>query len=302
MSTPNRAALLTKIHKVLKRTYKHTPTKGDQPLLESLLFACLLGKRATTTSAQAYLTKVRAAFFDWNEIRVSTVKELAEVMHELPEPAAAAARLKGILQSVFESDYSFDLEHLKKQNIGAAVKRLQKLQGATPFIVAYATQVGAGRPFDSGRQGHARRAVRSGRDQRNRGRKAATCRAWSGRFPRARDKSSAFAARVRRRLLRQPVLADVARTVAFDRSGRQGPLPQADVEEAAGAARARGPAAGASQSRRQKERQGQGEGKSGRQEAACQGRSQTAGAGSQGRSNQEETGRQAGPCQSARAA
>ncbi len=42
MSTPNRAALLTKTHKVLKRIYKHTPLKGDQPLLESLLFACCL--------------------------------------------------------------------------------------------------------------------------------------------------------------------------------------------------------------------------------------------------------------------
>jgi endonuclease-3 len=61
--------------------------------------------------------------------------------------------LKGILQSVFEADYSFDLEGLKKQNIGVAVKRLQKLQGATPFNVAYATQTALGGhsiPVDKG--------------------------------------------------------------------------------------------------------------------------------------------------------
>lgn len=71
----------------------------------------------------------------------------------LPEPAAAAARLKNVLQAVFESDYSFDLEHLKKQNIGAAVKRLQKLPGTSAFGVAYATQVGLGGhsiPLDKG--------------------------------------------------------------------------------------------------------------------------------------------------------
>ncbi len=42
MTTPNRAALLNKIHKVLKRSHKYTATKGDQPLLEALLFACCL--------------------------------------------------------------------------------------------------------------------------------------------------------------------------------------------------------------------------------------------------------------------
>src|SRR5262249_23559293 len=68
----------------------------------------------------------------------------------------AATRLKGVLQSVFESDYSFDLENLKKQNIGQAVKRLQKLQGTSHFGVAYATQLSLGGhsiPVDQGALG-----------------------------------------------------------------------------------------------------------------------------------------------------
>ena len=155
MSTPNRAATLNKTHKVLKRSYKHTPLKGEQPVMESLLFACCLENARHDAAQQAYVN-VQAAFFDWNEIRVSTVKELAEAMDNLPEPLEAGARLKGVLQSVFESDYSFDLEQLKKQNIGAAVKRLQKLQGATAFNVAYATQTALGGhsiPVDAGTLG-----------------------------------------------------------------------------------------------------------------------------------------------------
>jgi endonuclease-3 len=155
MTTTNRAALLNKTHRVLKRTHKHSPLRGEQPLLESLLFACCL-ENTRHDAAQDAFAKLRNSFFDWNEIRVSTAKELAEVMQGLAEPMAAAARLKGILQSVFESDYSFDLEHLKKQNIGAAVKRLQKLSGATPFVVAYGTQValsGHSIPVDKGTLG-----------------------------------------------------------------------------------------------------------------------------------------------------
>ena len=140
---------------MLKRTYKHTPHKGDQPLLESLLFACCWRTR-TTTRPSWRIVKVQAAFFDWNEIRVSTVKELAEVMNKLPEPLdGRGARLKGILQSVFESDYSFDLEQLKKQNIGS------RGQAAAKAARRHAVQRGlchanlAGRPLDSGRQRHA---------------------------------------------------------------------------------------------------------------------------------------------------
>jgi endonuclease-3 len=155
MSTSNRTALINKAQRVLKRTYKHTPLRGEQPLLESLLFACCL-ENTRHDVARAAFGKLRDSFFDWNEIRVSTVKELAESLSSLPEPAAAASRIKNILQAVFESDYSFDLEHLKKQNIGAAVKKLQKLPGTTAFGVAYATQTALGGhaiPLDKGTLG-----------------------------------------------------------------------------------------------------------------------------------------------------
>src|SRR5271167_1420614 len=98
MTTTNRTALVTKIHKALKKHYKPVLAPKDAPVLETL----------------------KKTFFDLNEIRVSTVKELSEVMQPLAHPAAAAARLKGILQSVFESEYAFDLEALKKQNLGVA--------------------------------------------------------------------------------------------------------------------------------------------------------------------------------------
>jgi hypothetical protein len=44
------------------------------------------------------------------------------------------------LQSIFESNYSFDIELLKKQNLGKAEKDLEKVAGASPFVRAYVTQ------------------------------------------------------------------------------------------------------------------------------------------------------------------
>lgn len=151
MATQNRTALINKVHKVLKKHYKPVPIP-ERPLLEHALYACCLENASYEAGDKAYAA-VSSTFFDWNEVRVSTVKELAEVMHALPEPAAAAGNLKRILQSVFEANYSFDLETLKKMPLGQAQQKLQKHPGATPFVVAYVTQAALGGhaiPLDRG--------------------------------------------------------------------------------------------------------------------------------------------------------
>ena len=142
MATPNRMAILTKMHKVLKKHYKPALIP-DRPVLEHLLYACCLENSQYEAADKAF-EAVSTGFFDWNEVRVSTVKELAEVMNMLPDPPQAAARLKKSLQAVFESTYSFDLEGLKKQNLGQAQQRLKKFEGVTHFAVAYVTQATLG--------------------------------------------------------------------------------------------------------------------------------------------------------------
>jgi hypothetical protein len=142
MANPNRAALLTKAHKVLKKHYKpvvHT----ERPILEQLLYAACAENAHYDRAEQAYQALV-TRFFDWNEVRVSTTRELAEVMSMLPDPEAVAANIRKLLYGVFESTYSFEIEALKKQNLGQAIQRLKKFGGASEFMVAFATQNGLG--------------------------------------------------------------------------------------------------------------------------------------------------------------
>ncbi len=138
----NRTALLNKVYKVLKKHYK--PITGeDRPLLEHMLYACVL-ENARPDSADEAFAKLQELFYDWNEVRVTTVAELTEVLSCLPDPAEAAGRLKRSLQSVFEAHYTFDLETLKKQALGKAEKELQKIEGASPFVFAYVIQYALG--------------------------------------------------------------------------------------------------------------------------------------------------------------
>lgn len=139
MTTSNRAAILTKLHKVLRKHYKPLTPPSDRGVLEHLLYACVL-ENARPEAADEAFAKLKELYFDWNEIRVTTVSELAEVMSGLPDSVAAGQRIKRALQSVFESAYQFDLETLRKQNLGKAEKDLEKVQGTTPFVRAYVTQ------------------------------------------------------------------------------------------------------------------------------------------------------------------
>ena len=136
---------------MLKKHYKPVDYT-ERPLLEQLLFACCLENAAHDAAEQAF-QKLSTGFFDLNEVRVSTVEELAEALAMLPEPKTAASNVKRALYSVFESLYSFDLEAFKKLNLGVAQQKLEKLSGVTPFALAVVTQAclgGHAIPLDRG--------------------------------------------------------------------------------------------------------------------------------------------------------
>ena len=152
MASISRTALLGKVYKILKKHYKPVQPNLDRPVLEQLLFACCL-ENAPYQQAEEAFDALGVTFFDWNEVRVSTVDELAEAVRVLPDPAGAARRLKRVLQSIFESGYTFDLEDMRKQNLGPATTRLKKTDGSTPFSVNYVVQTALGGhaiPVDQG--------------------------------------------------------------------------------------------------------------------------------------------------------
>lgn len=143
MTAKNRAGAITKLHAALKKHYKPAPAAPGRPLLEHILYAALL-EDAPTELADEGFAKCEQEFFDWNEVRVTSVTELAEVLTRFPSPPAAAARLKRCLQNVFETFYNFDLDHLKKENLGKAVAKFESMNGISPFVLAYLVQHGLG--------------------------------------------------------------------------------------------------------------------------------------------------------------
>ncbi len=152
MTAVSRTAQFAKVHKVLKKHYKPASPGSGRSVIEHLLFACCLEDAHHDAAEESFAALVHT-FFDWNEVRVTSISELSEVMACLPDPRAAANRIKRVLHAVFEATFNFDLEELKKKNLGPTITWLEKLDGSTPFVVSYAIQTALGGhaiPIDAG--------------------------------------------------------------------------------------------------------------------------------------------------------
>jgi len=140
---PPRGQLVPKLHKVLKGHYKPVAANTSRDLLQQVLFACCL-ENAPADVAERAFNRLLEAYIDLNEVRVTTVAELTETLHDLPDPARAALSLRRALQGVFESTYTFSLEHARKHSLAHGVKVLEGLHGVPQFVVQHVTATALG--------------------------------------------------------------------------------------------------------------------------------------------------------------
>ena len=152
MTSVSRSDQFAKVHKILKKHYKAAPVNSGRTVMEHLLFACCLEEAHHDAAEEAFAALVHT-FFDWNEVRVTSMSELSEVMACLPDPRAAANRIKRVLHAVFEATFNFDLEAQRKKNLGPTIAWFEKLDGVTRFSVACVVQAALGGhsiPLDTG--------------------------------------------------------------------------------------------------------------------------------------------------------
>lgn len=143
MSAKNRAGLIDKLYKVAKKQYRPIAPPANRSVLEHMLYGCCL-ENSTNDSADQALAMLQENFCDWNEVRVTTVEELADIGKGLAIPIKAAHSVKRTLFGVFETHFTFDIDFLKKENISKTLAAFEKLKGVSPFVISYVAQNGLG--------------------------------------------------------------------------------------------------------------------------------------------------------------
>ncbi len=141
-ATTNKQRQLNQLFGLVKKG--HEPAEPEVlPVLEQFVYG-LCREGATRELADLAFRNLRHQFFDWNEVRVSSAREVEDALGDLPEADVRAERLINFLQEVFEQKFSFDLEHLHKKGLKDAAKVLAKFQAANDYVVAWVMQASLG--------------------------------------------------------------------------------------------------------------------------------------------------------------
>ena len=118
------------------------PKPPRRTVFETLMYAALL-ENATFDKADLAYTVLENYYIDWNEIRVCSIRELADTLMDLPQPEAAAERVRKALQGIFEKTYMFEFEDMRKKGKALAehIKTFESMSAGTPFMIQYVAQV-----------------------------------------------------------------------------------------------------------------------------------------------------------------
>jgi endonuclease-3 len=137
-TTINKQRLLTHLFNATKKTVDVDSEVEPRPVLHEFIYA-LCREDATREEADRAFQNLCDRFFDWNEVRVSSLRELEEAFAGLSNPLGRAERLSAFLREVFDTEFSFDLDKqlLKK---GLAAKQLAGYQAANEYIGAWVMQ------------------------------------------------------------------------------------------------------------------------------------------------------------------
>ncbi len=125
----------------LFRTLKHKRSKIQDvsyELVTDAVVYSIISEKMSEKAAGAAIKRFSEYFVDLNDLRVSRVEEIIEVLGEnTTEAKEVASRIIRVLQAIFNDYHKVSLEALKKLGKRPARQVLEKIDGTTNFIVDY---------------------------------------------------------------------------------------------------------------------------------------------------------------------
>jgi endonuclease-3 len=139
------ASKTQRIHQLQQSIHRHYKTGSSRPKLsvfESVVYALCL-EDSTREGAMQALARFKDHFSDWNEVRVSSLKEIQEVLAGLSDPEGRSDRIRRFLRQLFSRTYGFSLENLAKKPLKEAIKSLKEFDAfASDFVLSSVIQIG----------------------------------------------------------------------------------------------------------------------------------------------------------------
>jgi endonuclease III len=144
MAAKSKAQLLNQVLSLLKKRYKLEPSAARQSVLEATIYA-ICHEDATREQANQAISRFKDDFFDWNEVRVSSLEQIQGVLAGLSNPEERAYKIRRFLRQLFEKTFGFALDGLVKKPLKESAKILQEYEAfASDFVLATVIQQALG--------------------------------------------------------------------------------------------------------------------------------------------------------------
>ena len=109
----SRARLLRKALGILEKHNGRRRRRRPPDALETLLVSVLAGDGNDLLAAEI-LEKLRVELVDWNELRVTSAREIEELIAPLNNAAEKAAQVRDILHTLFVARHTLNLAHFQR--------------------------------------------------------------------------------------------------------------------------------------------------------------------------------------------
>ena len=119
----------------LEKQYGRPEQATDRTPLEQLILGLLSDQTSERKAAQA-LRRLHTDFVDFNEVRVTRPRDLAQAIQMVADPFAKARRIGRVLQQLFQKQGCVDLDFLRRWPLPQARGFLEQLEGVNPRTVA----------------------------------------------------------------------------------------------------------------------------------------------------------------------
>jgi hypothetical protein len=128
---------IQKLHSSLSRKYpKAQKVTHDDPT-DAIVYGIICSRLAEKVTGTA-IKKFSDYFIDLNDLRVSRIEEIVEMLGEdTPVAREVASTITTVLRAIFNEYHKVSLEGLKKAGKRPAKQILEKLEGTNRFVVDY---------------------------------------------------------------------------------------------------------------------------------------------------------------------
>jgi len=131
------AGKISKLYRSLKRSNAKVAKVEYEDPTSALIYA-ILSEDMTATAADSAMRKLSRHFVDWNDLRVSRIEEMLDVIgQDNSKTQELATKLSVALQYIFDKYNTVSLSLLAETGKRQAKQAIQSIEGASSFTVNY---------------------------------------------------------------------------------------------------------------------------------------------------------------------